>query len=432
MRASRICGPFPPLSWRCRSAPACAIPTYRHASVVTSGQWRIERQTDRVTGAPISSACVTRDGLERRRGFPAARRRCSSRASWTSPVISFGFEFKIGTNLNSFLGYRFDEKPGHEIGARFVARRLHRRDRDDKRSGAVRQRARDQQLLYVRIRSLNAGRTTAEFKVDGAPAAIAAAFAGCPVKPPAPPQRGATPAPRRRSACRRARRAAIPLSPNERLGSRQNKRCREERHEPTMLTMAAACTAGDGIRGAGRGAGLPDADHQDDQSRSAPAAAPTSSRRILAQRMQEKLGQNVIVENRPGAGGLLGNEAVANAPKDGYTLGVQTAGQIIASVMTKNMRYDAVERVRLDRADRDRRPVHRGAAGLALPGHQVAGRRGQGQSGQDRVRQPRLRRDAAPRRRTVQADRRHRTAARALPHLAGGAGGAALEATSTW
>ena len=64
--------------------------------------------------------------------------------------------------------------------------------------------------------------------------------------------------------------------------------------------------------------------------------------RILAQRMQEKLGQNVIVENRPGAGGVLGNEAVANAPKDGYTLGVQTAGQIIASVITKNMRYDAV------------------------------------------------------------------------------------------
>ena len=64
--------------------------------------------------------------------------------------------------------------------------------------------------------------------------------------------------------------------------------------------------------------------------------------RILAQRMQEKLGQNVIVENRPGAGGVLGNEVVANAPKDGYTLGVQTAGQIIASVIAKNMRYDPV------------------------------------------------------------------------------------------
>ena len=65
--------------------------------------------------------------------------------------------------------------------------------------------------------------------------------------------------------------------------------------------------------------------------------------RIIAQRMQEKLGQSTVVENRPGAGGLLGNEAIANAPKDGYTLGVQTAGQIIAAAMTKTMRYDAVE-----------------------------------------------------------------------------------------
>jgi len=65
--------------------------------------------------------------------------------------------------------------------------------------------------------------------------------------------------------------------------------------------------------------------------------------RIIAQRLQEKLGQSVVVENKPGAGGLLGNEQITNAPKDGYTLGVQTAGQIIAAAITKNMRYDAVE-----------------------------------------------------------------------------------------
>jgi tripartite-type tricarboxylate transporter receptor subunit TctC len=65
--------------------------------------------------------------------------------------------------------------------------------------------------------------------------------------------------------------------------------------------------------------------------------------RIVAQRLQEKLGQTVVVENRAGAGGLLGNEAVANSPKDGYTLGVQTAGQIIAPVMTKQVRFDPVE-----------------------------------------------------------------------------------------
>jgi tripartite-type tricarboxylate transporter receptor subunit TctC len=64
--------------------------------------------------------------------------------------------------------------------------------------------------------------------------------------------------------------------------------------------------------------------------------------RIIAQSMQEKLGQPVVVENRPGAGGTIGNEAVARAEKDGYTLGIMTAGQIIASVMAKTPRYDTL------------------------------------------------------------------------------------------
>jgi tripartite-type tricarboxylate transporter receptor subunit TctC len=64
--------------------------------------------------------------------------------------------------------------------------------------------------------------------------------------------------------------------------------------------------------------------------------------RIIAQALQEKLGAPVVVENRPGAGGTLGNEAVARAEKDGYTLGVMTAGQIIAGVMNKSLRYDTL------------------------------------------------------------------------------------------
>jgi tripartite-type tricarboxylate transporter receptor subunit TctC len=65
--------------------------------------------------------------------------------------------------------------------------------------------------------------------------------------------------------------------------------------------------------------------------------------RIIAQSLQEKLGQPVVVENRPGAGGTLGNEAVARSDRDGYTLGVMTAGQIIAAVMSKSLRYDALK-----------------------------------------------------------------------------------------
>jgi len=64
--------------------------------------------------------------------------------------------------------------------------------------------------------------------------------------------------------------------------------------------------------------------------------------RILAQAMQDKLGQAVIIENRPGAGGTIGNEAVARAEKDGYTLGIMTAGQIIAATTKKTLRYDTL------------------------------------------------------------------------------------------
>ena len=55
--------------------------------------------------------------------------------------------------------------------------------------------------------------------------------------------------------------------------------------------------------------------------------------RIIGQSLQEKLGQPVVIENRPGAGGTLGNEAIARADKDGYTLGIMTAGQIIAAMI---------------------------------------------------------------------------------------------------
>jgi tripartite-type tricarboxylate transporter receptor subunit TctC len=62
--------------------------------------------------------------------------------------------------------------------------------------------------------------------------------------------------------------------------------------------------------------------------------------RILADALAERLGKPVIVENKPGAGGILGNELVAKANPDGYTLGIMTAGQIIAAVTRKDMPYD--------------------------------------------------------------------------------------------
>jgi tripartite-type tricarboxylate transporter receptor subunit TctC len=64
--------------------------------------------------------------------------------------------------------------------------------------------------------------------------------------------------------------------------------------------------------------------------------------RIVGQSMQDRLGQPVVIENRPGAAGTLGNDFVARATPDGYTLGIMTAGQVIAAVVQKSLHYDTL------------------------------------------------------------------------------------------
>ena len=54
--------------------------------------------------------------------------------------------------------------------------------------------------------------------------------------------------------------------------------------------------------------------------RSGPAARPTCSAASLAQYLTESLKQSFVVENRPGAGAIIGTDAVAKSPPDGYTL----------------------------------------------------------------------------------------------------------------
>src|SRR5215210_7949949 len=52
----------------------------------------------------------------------------------------------------------------------------------------------------------------------------------------------------------------------------------------------------------------------------APGGVADSSARVVSERLGARLGQSVIVENRPGASGNIGTAAVAAAPADGYTL----------------------------------------------------------------------------------------------------------------
>lgn len=65
--------------------------------------------------------------------------------------------------------------------------------------------------------------------------------------------------------------------------------------------------------------------------------------RLVAQQLTERLKQNFLVENRPGAGGVIGSEVVAHATPDGYTLLVSgIASHCIAPALSKNFPFDPV------------------------------------------------------------------------------------------
>jgi tripartite-type tricarboxylate transporter receptor subunit TctC len=57
-----------------------------------------------------------------------------------------------------------------------------------------------------------------------------------------------------------------------------------------------------------------------------PAGSTDVMTRIYAEQLQQRLGQNFVIENRPGAGGNIGMDAIAKSPADGYTLGMATIG----------------------------------------------------------------------------------------------------------
>ena len=66
--------------------------------------------------------------------------------------------------------------------------------------------------------------------------------------------------------------------------------------------------------------------------------------RLVGQKLGERYGQPVIVENKPGANGMIGIDIVAKAPPDGYTLGIASPGTHAANAsLYKNMPHDPIK-----------------------------------------------------------------------------------------
>jgi tripartite-type tricarboxylate transporter receptor subunit TctC len=62
--------------------------------------------------------------------------------------------------------------------------------------------------------------------------------------------------------------------------------------------------------------------------------------RIIGMKLAERVGQPVVPENRPGAGGNLGLEVVAKARADGYTIGLASPTIAISPTLYKKLNYD--------------------------------------------------------------------------------------------
>lgn len=76
---------------------------------------------------------------------------------------------------------------------------------------------------------------------------------------------------------------------------------------------------------------------------SAPGSGPDIMARAIGQKLTESLGQPVVIDNRPGAGGIIGSGAAAKSPPDGYTLIMSNAGAhaVNASLYAK-LPYDPI------------------------------------------------------------------------------------------
>src|SRR5258705_8681479 len=74
----------------------------------------------------------------------------------------------------------------------------------------------------------------------------------------------------------------------------------------------------------------------------AAGGAVDSLARVVAAKLQEGLGQPVVVENRAGAGGNTGADVVAKAPPDGYTILQNTNGQAISPAIYRTLPFDTI------------------------------------------------------------------------------------------
>jgi tripartite-type tricarboxylate transporter receptor subunit TctC len=126
--------------------------------------------------------------------------------------------------------------------------------------------------------------------------------------------------------------------PHERRAESRDDDIREETMRLRLVVLGLACLAL---------AGAPDARALDYPTRPVrlvvgfPAGGPTDVlARLVGQRLAERLGQQFVVENKPGAGSNIGTESVVKSAPDGYTILVCASANTINSSLYKRLNFD--------------------------------------------------------------------------------------------
>jgi tripartite-type tricarboxylate transporter receptor subunit TctC len=73
-----------------------------------------------------------------------------------------------------------------------------------------------------------------------------------------------------------------------------------------------------------------------------PASSPDIVARLVGQALSERLGQQVVIENRPGGAGNIGTEVVVRASSDGYTLLLTGGGNAINATLYEKLNFDFI------------------------------------------------------------------------------------------
>jgi tripartite-type tricarboxylate transporter receptor subunit TctC len=74
-----------------------------------------------------------------------------------------------------------------------------------------------------------------------------------------------------------------------------------------------------------------------------PGGAVDGPMRVIAQELGKRLGQQVVVDNKPGAGATIGTDAVAKSPPDGYTLLLASQTNAISATLYQKLPFDPIE-----------------------------------------------------------------------------------------